>query len=777
MDTSTRAADLAAAVLSSSSPAQISAAAASVSSFLRKHPSDQSRSFFSLAFPSLICRLFGFDSSSSSPSPASWIDAAAENQDVSATLFDLLSPDGVLLSAVSSVDRLSLVKYVFPPERLPEWLRFALQNHDSDQIQLLSPFCPLLKNRAKDGQLQLNVFEYYILWFAYYPVCRGSSETSDAATVRKSRRFRLENWTSSLPSIVAPNRRPGGKRGCDLYLRLLYAYLRAFVPKRGLGSYQPYRSSLLHYSSSYDCSAFAQAEFFVHALVHFWMVDNDFSPFPVAVCRSVGVSFPFRAVLGETPPTPGLGDVLKLLVKYMNCGLVDGNSRKVFDERSVRNVSSLLDGKSSSAVVSGESSFGSWNLVMQRPLYRFILRSFLFCPVGTSIKNATQVFSLWTTYMAPWETSIDDFAEFDEPGDGSQKEKQPADGNNTEGSKGEAVYTPIWESYVASNYLFYSSLVVHFLGFAHKFLHTNVDIVVQIVAKVLGLLTSSKELVDFLHKVDVAYHSKSTGPSSFYLDNVHKYVPSIREQLQDWEDGLCESDADGSFLHENWNNDLRLFSDGEDGAPNLLKLFVLRAEHEIRAVSGDLQALDSVRSQMNLLFGSSIRTSDPFTPSEKPRDLHYGRGEVFTPKHPGVGERRWADVKYKGDWMRRPISDTEVAWLARFLIRLSDWLNDTLGLDRIDNNGSTGPTYVEVSQNEAAVVGSPKEAVAMVAALLGSWLSLFFQAVLKFMRVHGMRINLRFLASKKFVMILVAYAAFIAVRKTLWAAISSSNSC
>lgn len=36
---------------------------------------------------------------------------------------------------------------------------------------------------------------------------------------------------------------------------------------------------------------------------------------------------------------------------------------------------------------------------------------------------------------------------------------------------------------------------------------------------------------------------------------------------------MCESDADGSFLHENWNKDLRLFSDGEDGGQQLLQVF------------------------------------------------------------------------------------------------------------------------------------------------------------------------------------------------------------
>jgi len=37
---------------------------------------------------------------------------------------------------------------------------------------------------------------------------------------------------------------------------------------------------------------------------------------------------------------------------------------------------------------------------------------------------------------------------------------------------------------------------------------------------------------------------------------------------------LGETDADGSFLHENWNGDLRLFSDGEDGGPQLLQVLI-----------------------------------------------------------------------------------------------------------------------------------------------------------------------------------------------------------
>lgn len=596
----------------------------------------------------------------------------------------------------------------------------------------------------------------------------------------------MENWTSSLSVLSSSSRRSGQKAECSLYLRLLYAYLRAFVPKCGLGSYQPSRSSLLHYSLSYDGSAFWQAEFLVHTFVHFWMVDNDFSPLPVRVCHSCGLSFPYRAVLGETPPTAGLGEVLKLFVNYLNCNLIspntEGNDLMVYGESPVRK-GSVSVVKSRAAMVPSDNSFGSWNTVIQRPLYRFILRTFLFCPMGAFIKNAAQVFSLWGTYMEPWKTSPEDFVEFVMHGaaqnlESSRKEYLAKTNEDKEGNRVTSLYSLAWQNYVLSNYLFYSSLVVHFLGFAHKFLHANVESVVQMVSQVLNILTSSRELLELLRKVDAAYHSKPVGSSSYSSDEVYKYVPSIREQLLDWEDGLCESDADGSFLHENWNHDLRLFSDGEDGAYKLLQLFVLRAEHEIQLISGDVshyfQALDSIKSQINTLFGGPIRKSLTPILSEDANDLQYGR-EVFTPKHPGVGKRTWADVKYKGDWMRRPISDTEVAWLARLLIRLSDWLNESLGLYRVDDSNSAGPTFVEVGHDEPGTVGGPKEALYMVLGLIGSWLGLFGHAVIKFMRMHRMRINLRVLASKKFVMVLVLYAVVCVLKKAFCAACTYSG--
>ncbi|CAA7391630.1 unnamed protein product [Spirodela intermedia] len=784
-----RAQDLAAGILSASSASQIVAACSAVEEFLRGHPGNQARPFFSIAFPALICRLFGFDGSSPcssrSPSPSSaWVDQA--DPDVAARVFGLLSPTGILFSSISAVDRQCPVRFVFPVERLPEWMRFMLQSEK--HCSTLPNLCPLFRSRVKEDsvqgsfQIQLNVFEYFMFWFAYYPVCRGKSENSDSLAVRKCRRFKLENWTGSWPSLSSSSCLSRQKKGCGLYMKLLYAYLRVFVPKHGLSTCQPYRSSLFHCSSIYDDSVLLQAEFVVYTLVHFWMVDNDFSPLPLSLCSSFSVSFPFQTLLAETPPTSSLGQVLQLLVTYLNSSLGDplfGGHQVEHDVGSGLNISQSGDmGKTKTLVVSSDNLVDSWNSVIQRPLYRFILRSLMFCPIETTMQNASQVFSLWTSYMEPWEITSDVFLEFEMP-EGEKRDKlgkdkaQFQDHYDVSGRlRSEKGYSLAWQGYVTSNYLFYNSLFVHFLGFAHKFLHTNVEKIVLMVLKVLNVMTSSKELMSLLKKVDAAYHFKPTGASPALPDSgLLKLIPAIRQQLQDWENGLCESDVDGSFLHENWNRDLRLFSDDEDGAHWLLQLFILRAESEIQSLPRDnlaqsLHNLDAVRTKMGILFDGPIRRA-PQSTTAKLTSSRASHAEGFSPKYPGIGKSRWAEVKYRGDWMRRPISDSEVAWLAVLLVNLSAWLNSALGLDQASGHVPAVPTYIDVPPHDLGAASGPVEAMRMLLAFLGSWLGSLGFSLVHHLRKRGTRVNLRPLASKKLVLMLLVFALAAMLRRTL----------
>lgn len=205
-----------------------------------------------------------------------------------------------------------------------------------------------------------------------------------------------------------------------------------------------------------------------------------------------------------------------------------------------------------------------------------------------------------------------------------------------------------------------------------------------------------------------------------------------------------------------------------------MKLLLIRGESEILRLPGEtqqaLQTLDSIKSQMKTVFQGHIERINGNSSLEKLHNqCHQVRGEVFTPKHPSLRKGSWADVKYKGEWMRRPISETEVAWLARILIRLSDWLNDALGLDCADAGGSSpaGATYVQFDGNELNTVGGLKDAARMALGAVWSSMVLLGQAVLKLMRSRRVKINLRVFASKKLLSAAVVLYAAVAVTRNI----------
>lgn len=200
-----------------------------------------------------------------------------------------------------------------------------------------------------------------------------------------------------------------------------------------------------------------------------------------------------------------------------------------------------------------------------------------------------------------------------------------------------------------------------------------------------------------------------------------------------------------------------------------MKLLLIRAESEILRLSGDtqqaLQTLDCVKSQMKTAFQGHIERIHGNTSLKKPHNQqHQVRGEVFTPKHPSLRKSSWADVKYKGEWMKRPISESEVAWLARILIRLTDWLNDALGLDSADaEDNPASATYVQFDRNEMNTVWGPKDAARMALGAVCSFMVLVGQAVLKLMRSHRVKISLRVFASKRLLSAAIVLYAVLAV--------------
>lgn len=115
--------------------------------------------------------------------------------------------------------------------------------------------------------------------------------------------------------------------------------------------------------------------------------------------------------------------------------------------------------------------------------------------------------------------------------------------------------------------------------------------------------------------------------------------------------------------------------------------------------------------------------------------------------------------------MRRPVSDDEIAWLVKLLVQLSDWLNQAMGLDRaVTPEDSSKPLYVEVSADVATVSG-PVEMVKMLLWAMALWLLVASRGLVRLMRKRGLRVNLRILASKKIVMVVLISVLLAALRR------------
>ncbi|GJV69889.1 hypothetical protein Tco_1485398 [Tanacetum coccineum] len=165
---------------------------------------------------------------------------------------------------------------------------------------------------------------------------------------------------------------------------------------------------------------------------------------------------------------------------------------------------------------------------------------------------------------------------------------------------------------------------------------------------------------------------------------------------------------------------------------------------------------------MGYLFGGDIIGSSSIPEGKKAENSQH---EIFRPRT--AGNRPTTDIRYKGDWMKRPISNDEVAWLANLLVKLSGWLNETLGLCPSENShvGAATWSYVEVSGGTGANVCGPKDTMRLVLGAVCTWLITLGREAMKFMREHGMRVNLRMLASKKVVTVVLIAIVFSALKR------------
>ncbi|KAH9300501.1 hypothetical protein KI387_012084, partial [Taxus chinensis] len=817
MDSSYEAQELRSLLLSSNSQADILNSCRAVETFIQTHNANQCRHFYVVCFPVLLRRMFGFEDFSQHFVGGGWIAQAC---DYSANaVLNLLSPSGALFCSMLAADEQNLVRYIFPSERLPAWIRPILRSDRG--VYVLSELCPaLFKGRLKeDGangaelfQVQLNIFEYFMFWFAYYAVCKDNSNETEIESNEFSkfggRRVSKFRWTPSLPGLYPSHGRGSlGKLNSRPYWHLANLYLQAFVPISDLDSSAlPFGASpspYLHHLFAEGRSVFSRAEFVVNTFVQFWLVDGDSSPIPLPICQSLNISLPFDSgCCRYVPPSADHIDAIKILVNYFNISLqAPQDEINPFQSDLKWRRASQTDIVVPGSFASSSGTAGvltPWSQLLQRPLYRFISRAFLYWPIGASVKKLAFIIDLWLDYLEPWNGVIErqpmlvsedvyfeaenkmlrDPARALSPLSGALLLKQKAGtgsggspvGKSMDENKDDSRYNEQWQNYVLANYPFYTTLFVHFLAFANKFVHIDTEAVLQMTHKVLNFLASSWELTSLLRRVEFVYNNVVSGSASHSFDNLHKFVPAIREQMQDWENNSFNFEKESEIIVSSPQKGapvLQLFNATEYGGHQILKLFILRAEAWIQTSSGEkiqssLQSLESLKALMIKIFGSF---------EIGPCNEMVSRYVSESRKLSGLGRHTWADVKYKGDWMRRPIGNSEVAWLARLLVWFSDWLNQRLGLDdqvstvfgdnnrganSFDSTNISQPTFADITLNDEVSIVDCLSDWTTWTNLFSVVLSCFmcyslslFQAAQGLLRRNGWRINLRILAEKK----------------------------
>lgn len=124
------------------------------------------RDFYRLCFPILLRKIFGFEDVSVAAQPSSsaggWLAQAsvAGNEAAARALINLLSPRGALFSSLLAADKENFVRYVFPMERLPEWVRRLLSLDKG--AEMLSQVSALFKSRimedATGWQVRVSIY-------------------------------------------------------------------------------------------------------------------------------------------------------------------------------------------------------------------------------------------------------------------------------------------------------------------------------------------------------------------------------------------------------------------------------------------------------------------------------------------------------------------------------------------------------------------------------------------------------------------------------------------
>jgi len=193
---------------------------------------DNLRGFFEQCFPLLLTKIFGYGGGS-----VSWLSAVAQpgKEHDAAMLVQLLSPKGVLLSAMHSADSDHIIRFILPRERLPSRTQLLLRSEEG--VRELQQWPQYVNSIVKDPklgqyQIQVSVFNYFLFWFAFYAMGKhGTAGRMDSGRYggRVGRNIgAMKTWVSDAREQLFQSAQGG--RAANPYPAILQDYLDHFLP-------------------------------------------------------------------------------------------------------------------------------------------------------------------------------------------------------------------------------------------------------------------------------------------------------------------------------------------------------------------------------------------------------------------------------------------------------------------------------------------------------------------------------------------------------------------
>eukprot|EP00898_Chlorokybus_atmophyticus_P003509 jgi/Chlat1/4159/Chrsp27S04264 len=587
------------------------------------------------------------------------------------------------------------------------------------------------------------------------------------------------------------------------YKALLQSYLRHFLPhdqRTNTSTPSPQVASPAatfdrSNSSSSSSSTSTHGEVVLYALIDYWLKWDE-PPFPPACLDDASALIDYASLYSYQVPGSQLLEASTVLTQYINSNpslSSAASSASSSGQQSPSHRSCVF--KTPHGRSTPNMSLPWPNAAVQQPAYRFFHRTFAMWPADAS--HASQVVKLWLMYLQPWNaTSTSDSdqqptrsSSYPAPvlsaagsqlkhfahvlgerahlvpntTSSSQKQQQQQQQQQQAQSSSVQKFSAAWQGYVLANYLSYTELLRKFVELCCKRVLYSTESTLAALAEVFKLFQENQQLLQLLEDVESVYNACPTPsnppPATRYRDAVRL----IYTQLMEWELGQTHMDAliasaagtsavssphtpTGMLSPVPATPRLRTYTtQALDSVPRLLSVLLLRLEQESR--QGNVAVSDKLLKSLE-----KLRPEQTYV---KPPAASASGAEVASPSSQsvmGLQRHSWQDVRYKGDWLLRPIETNEIAWLVRILVPISVWINDIIGLGR------------PVDEQRCQRVGNVVVRAACVV----------HTALMRWLNKHHVRVNLRPLAEWQTLAFITLLTMVYYSVKWLWLQIASA---